>query len=225
MNDTRVVASLRHNASGHLIVNENPLDHLLLRNEVRAISALRMSKPRDRVTPEYLSHLWNCGLRTAQQTIEATTCRYYRHIDEKGMTRRFRISRDLFRYKQLSVPVGEFYTDALFANVRSARGFTCAQVYGNKFGFLKVNPMESNTQEYLGDTLNCLVQDTGVPQKLHSDNANEMIGRGTPFFKRCRKEGIHTMRAMQKTLFARSKRSPAFSCIAEMFLFVFGATL
>ena len=149
-----------------------------------------MSKPRDRVTPEYLSKIWNCGLRTAQQTIEASTCRYYRQVDEKGMTRRFRTSRDLFRYKQLSVPVGEFYSDTLFVNVRSARGFTCAQVYGNKFGFLKVYPMESNTKEYLGDTLTCLVQDVGVPQKLHSDNANEMIGRSTPFFKRSRKEGI-----------------------------------
>ena len=40
------------------------------------------------------------------------------------------------------------------------------------------------------ETLSRLIQDVGVPQKVHSDNANEMIGRSTPFFKRTRREGI-----------------------------------
>ena len=42
----------------------------------------------------------------------------------------------------------------------------------------------------VGDTLSLMIQDVGVVQKIHTDNAPEMIGRRTPFFKRARKEGI-----------------------------------
>ena len=43
----------------------------------------------------------------------------------------------------------------------------------------------------LGDSLTLMIKDAGVMQKLHTDNAPEMIGRKTPFFRRARKEGIN----------------------------------
>lgn len=42
----------------------------------------------------------------------------------------------------------------------------------------------------VGDTLSVFIQGVGVVQKLHTDNAPEMVGRKTPFFKKARKEGI-----------------------------------
>lgn len=162
----------------------------LLYSDVRRISQLEITNQRNKLTTQHLAKLWGCGLVTAKQTIEATTCRHYRQVDKKGMTKRFRSTRDLFRYKQISIPVGQFYSDTLFSKVKSLRGFTCVQLYGNKFGFMKAYPMETNDKQSVGDTLTCLIQDVGVPQKLHTDNAKEMIGRGTPFFKRSRREGI-----------------------------------
>ena len=94
------------------------------------------------------------------------------------------------RYKQIRVPAGEFYTDTMMSKIRSIRGYTCAQLYGNKFGYLKAYPMEKHDKLNLGDSLTLIIQDVGVMQKLHCDNAPEMVGRNTPFFRRARKEGI-----------------------------------
>ena len=91
------------------------------------------------------------------------------------------------RYRQISFPAGEFYTDTFF---RSIRGYTCAHIYGNNFGYLKAYPIDSNNQQDVGNSLSVLIQDVGVMQKLHTDNAPKMVGRRTPFFKRARKEGI-----------------------------------
>ena len=50
--------------------------------------------------------------------------------------------------------------------------------------------MARNNKRVVGDTLSVFIQDVGIPQKLHTDNAPEMVGRKTPFFKHARKEGI-----------------------------------
>ena len=170
-------------------LTEESFDDYLLHNNIRRIQAMQVTKPKDKLTPEYLSQIWNCGIETARKSIEASTCRYYRQ-GTKGLQRRFRPSRSMMRYRQLALPAGEFYSDTMFAKVRSTRGYTCAQIYGNKFGFIKAYPMDGKDQQNVGDTLSLMIQDVGVMQKLHVDNAKEMVGRKTPFFKRARKEGI-----------------------------------
>ena len=171
------------------LTEEDDIDNHLVYNQIRRIQAMRVSKPKDKLTPEYLAQIWNCGIETARKSIEATTCRYYRQ-GKNGLQRRFRPSRSMMRYRQLTLPAGEFFSDTMFAKVRSTRGFTCAQIYGNKFGFIKAYPMESNDQRNVGDSLSLMIQDVGVMQKLHVENAKEMVGRKTPFFRRARKEGI-----------------------------------
>ena len=156
----------------------------------RAICAVNMSKPKECLTPEYLAQLWKCGLEMAKRTIEATTCKHYRHTTSKGLTKRFKPTRDFNRYRQIRFPAGEFYSDTMMSKIKSVRGHVCSQIYGNKFGFMKAYPMESHDKFNLGDSLTLLIQDVGVVQKLHTDNAPEMIGRKTPFFRRARKEGI-----------------------------------
>ena len=168
---------------------DDPISEHFLYSTPRRISALKISKPKSKLTPEYLAEIWNCGKETARKTLEATTCKHYRAV-KKGLTRRFKPTRNFMRYRQITLPAGEFYTDTFKAKVRSVRGYTCAQIYGNKFGYLKSYPMESNNQQDVGNTLSVLIQDVGIMQKLHTDNAPEMVGRRTPFFKRARKEGI-----------------------------------
>jgi hypothetical protein len=156
---------------------------------LRQIHALRVSKPKDTLTPEHLAKIWNIGVDTARKTIDATTCKHYRNVQD-GISRTFRPRRNFLRYKQLRLPAGEFYTDTFISKIKSVRGYSYMQVYGNKFGFIKAYPMESKNRNDVGSTLTVFIQDVGVPQKMHTDNAPEMVGRKTPFFKRARKEGI-----------------------------------
>ena len=184
-NDSKHVPQI---ISSFLTLDNNEIDDWLLECHNRKISAV-IAKPRDRLTPEYLSQIWHCGLETARKTIEASTCSHYRKV-VKGLTKRFKPTRNFMRYRQIRLPAGEFYTDTMMAKVRSIRGYTCGQVYGNKFGFIKCYPMDDHNMQSVGDTLSLMVQDIGVVQKIHTDNAPEMIGRKTPFFRRARKEGI-----------------------------------
>ena len=186
--DQSSINAINVEQSGFSFAEENIEDYLL-ESHNRKIRSMKVSKPKDKLTPEYLAQIWNCGLETAKKSIEATTCRYYRQ-SKNGMQRRFRPSRSMMRYRQLSMPAGEFYSDTMFAKVRSTRGFTCAQIYGNKFGYIKAYPMDGKDKQNIGDTLSLIIQEVGVMQKLHVDNAKEMVGRKTPFFKRARKEGI-----------------------------------
>ena len=90
-----------------------------------------------------MAQLWKCGIETARKTIEATTCRHYRNR-VKVLTKRYRPSRDFMRYLQIRLPEGEFYTDMMLSKVRSIRGHTCAQIYGNKFGYIRAHPLEKH---------------------------------------------------------------------------------
>ena len=149
-----------------------------------------MSKPKYRLTPEYLAQLWKCGIETAHKTIEATTFRYYRNT-VKGLTKIYRPSQDFILYRQVRITEGEFYTDTILSKVISIRGHTCAQIYGNKFGYNKAYSLEKHDKQFLGNSLSLIFQDPGVMQKLHTDTAPEMVGQKTPFFVRARKEGIY----------------------------------
>ena len=173
----------------HDVTISDCLDDWLLYNHCRRIKSLHLARPKDKLTPEYLAQIWNCGIDTARKTIEASTCQHYR-TSVNGLTKRYRPSRDHMRYRQLRLPAGEFYTDTMMSKIKSIRGFSCAQIYGNKFGYIKAYPIENKDKQSVGDTLTMIIQDTGVMAKLHTDNAPEMIGRQTPFFKRARKEGI-----------------------------------
>lgn len=66
-----------------------------------------MSKPKDKVTHEYLAQIWKCGLETARKTIEATAYMNYRNISN-GLTNRFRPIRNFMRYRLLRLPAEEF---------------------------------------------------------------------------------------------------------------------
>lgn len=50
--------------------------------------------------------------------------------------------------------------------------------------------MDDHNKQSVCDTLSLMIHDVEVVQKIHTDNATEMITRITPFFKRARKERI-----------------------------------
>ena len=46
---------------------EETIEDYLLESHTRQIRAMQVSKPKDRLTPEYLSQIWNCGIETAKK--------------------------------------------------------------------------------------------------------------------------------------------------------------
>lgn len=84
------------------------------------------------------------------------------------------------RYRHITRPSGEFFIDTFKACVQSIRGFTCAQVFGNKFGFIKSYPMEKQNMEHVGNSLSLMIQDVEIMQKLHTDNPSKFLGKRDP---------------------------------------------
>ncbi|GFH48965.1 predicted protein [Chaetoceros tenuissimus] len=98
----------------------------------RSIASTLTTKPKGSLTAEYLAHIWYCGKETAIKTIDATTCKHYRR-KERGITQRFKPSRNFMRYRQITLPAREFFTDTWKSKVKSIREHKYSQVYGNKF--------------------------------------------------------------------------------------------
>ena len=61
------------------------------------------------------------------------------------------------------------------SKIISVRGYTCAKIYRNEFGFLKAYSIDGNDKQNLGDILSLIIQDAGVMQKLHTYNAPEIV--------------------------------------------------
>jgi hypothetical protein len=65
------------------------------------------------------------------------------------------------------------YSDTMFPSIKSIRGHTCAQVFTDGHGFIRVYPLKKK-----GDAHHALVQfiqDVGIPKSLLTDNATEEV--------------------------------------------------
>ena len=138
------------------------------------------------LTPEQLSVMWQIGLRTAKDTILATTQKCIRSTGT--LSRRFKTDKSQLRYRQISRHHGTFYVDFLKVTVKSIRGFIGGMLYCNKLGFKKFFPCTNETQEETSHSLRSFIELVGLPAALHSDNHNNL--RAGKFKKILRKFGI-----------------------------------
>ena len=98
-----------------------------------SISAIRSKQSSSMTAVELSKHL-HIGLKTAANTLKATT---HQCIRSTGLlSRRFRTDKAQMRYKQLSRQHGSFYTDYLKVNVKSIRGFIGGVIYTNKWAWV-----------------------------------------------------------------------------------------
>ena len=77
------------------------------------------------------------------------------------------------------------------SKITSVHGYTCAQIYGTKFGYIKAYPMDINDKQNLADSLSLIILDADDMHKLHTDNAPKTVVKKTHFFKCGSKEGIY----------------------------------
>ena len=177
---------------------------------------------RQTISDEDLMKRWGVGKETARQTLHATWQEYTRSTD--NLTRRFKTTRVHSRYRQLLGPYSVFNTDTLFSNVISLRGNTCGQVYFNKANFYKFYPLKSKSDAHT--TLIPLLELAGMPSKIHSDRAPELIsGRfgdllrkyrirqstteaNSPWKNRTEGEGVKPIKRLRLWLMERSNAPP-----------------
>ena len=136
----------------------------------RKNNALGFTKKKS-ITVEDLMKRWGIGKESALITLQSTWQEYTRSAD--NLTRRFKTARVHSRYRQLMGPHSIFYTDTLFFNITSLRGNRCGQVYFNKCHFYKFYPLKSKREAH--STLIPLLEVAGLPSKMHSDRAPDLI--------------------------------------------------
>jgi hypothetical protein len=143
-----------------------PDDSLLTPSENDRVIAAMSSKERGPViTKELLARRWGIGLDTAHRTLTSTTQQGIRRVLHP-VERRYRTRQTHLRFPTLNT---KFYTDTMFATVKSLRGNKCAQFFTNGAGYDAFYPLKKEANA--GDALNEFVRTIGVPKELVSDGA------------------------------------------------------
>ena len=134
-------------------------------------------------TPEEVSRKFNIGIERAKETIKVTTQKGIRHAVHP-LHRQYRVDHMQFNRKRLN---GQFYCDHLEAKTKSLDGNTGAWIYTTG-KFTAVYPVESRKEA--GDTLRRFADDVGIPDRLRTDLAPELIGKNTEFQAQAKRLGI-----------------------------------
>jgi hypothetical protein len=135
----------------------------------RQAAAISRDTRQSTITDEILASWWQIGLKAAARTLQTTTQEGMRFI-QGPMERRLKTSQAHLRYPIISITV---YLDTMFPSMKSIRGYTCAQVFTDGHGFVRVYPLKKK-----GDAHHALVQfiqDVGIPKSLLTDNAPEEV--------------------------------------------------
>jgi hypothetical protein len=87
--------------------------------------------------------------------------------------KRFRTRQAQLRYPQLSGRHGRVYTNTFFSSVPAVDLSKCCLLLSNDIGFSMVYPMRRKSEA--PTALKNFIQDVGIPQTTHSDNAKELM--------------------------------------------------
>ena len=168
-NDTKSVSNIftndYHDEYESIInVHDRLLDTII-------ISGIQQTRRLNQLSPERLSKLWKIPLSVAKRTLKITTHNSIR-TKSGNLYSRYRTNTYQRRYRRLGGQFARFYTDTLFSKVISVMGHTCAQIFCNKAGFIKIYPMNAKSEAH--NALSALIHEIGIPHEIHSDNAPEL---------------------------------------------------
>ena len=111
----------------------------------RTIGATSSKIHRSSVDAAELAARWGTSLGTAEQTLRTTTQRGYRYL-HGNQERRFRTRQTQLRRNLLRTAV---YSDTLFSDTKSIRGYNCAQLFVTSEGFADGNVMSTKADAYI----------------------------------------------------------------------------
>ena len=136
----------------------------------RTVSATSSHTHRSAVTPMDLARRWGTSIPIATNTLKMTTQRGIRLVADQ-LTRRFRTREAQLQYRYQRGPV---YSDTLFHEENSLRGYNSGQVMVAANFHTKFYPMKSKADAFV--SLNSYCTKYGIPNPIITDNAGEELG-------------------------------------------------
>ena len=146
--------------------------------------SLFTSNRHHKVTSEDLSRKWGMGLKRAEATIKATTQDAIRS-ELHPLTRLYRTDLMQMKHRRLNCT---FYTDFLFAKIKSVSQNIGAQLWTDGDGYVFVDPMRSKKFPHV--SLDNVANTVGVPNMIFTDGAHEEMGPNSSFTKKIQKMRI-----------------------------------
>ena len=142
-------------APGHLVSDPNIV-----------IGTAYQDKPKG-ITAERLSKVFKVDDKTARRTLQVTTQKVKR-VKDPTLDRNFSNNDRALRYRTIA---DHFFTDTMFANKKatSTRGNTCMQIFVTDKGYLKVIPMEAESQ--VAKAYKLFFKYVGVPDAFVCDGS------------------------------------------------------
>jgi hypothetical protein len=135
--------------------------------DYRLLMALDSKSKTTNISKEDLAKRWHIGLEAAARTLLATSQLGMRFVDGP-LERRLKTSQAHMRFPTLDLRI---YSDTLFSQKKSIRGFPCAQVFMDGKCFCWVYPLRSKGDAH--QALMQFIQDVGIPKELLTDCALE----------------------------------------------------
>ena len=179
------VASIISAMENNIYIHDMPPSNIVLDPAQVPTISVTTNERHHKLTPESLSRKWNIGLKTARQTIKATTQLGIRSA-VGPLTRRYRTDLLQSRHRRLNITL---YTDTMFSKCKSIIGNSVAQVYTDGQGWVHVDPRTSKA--LAGLTLDSLIENIGIPNQIIYDGAQEQIGPKSYFQKTMQHYRIH----------------------------------
>ena len=146
------------------------------------------------ITPEHVSNIFGCGIETAKQTIHVMTQHGVRSAIHP-LTHRYHTDLSSLWYRCLDVLM---YSDTMHFKVKSLNQNKCTQIFATD-DFTTAYPVRA--EHHIGDTLQTLAEDIGIPRELLTDNANAMMGPDADFNKQ-----VHFLRIRMRTIEPHNKK-------------------
>lgn len=140
-------------------------------NTLRNVAATSSKEHRSTVDAAKLARRWGTNLEVAAQTLKVTTQRGIR-IVQGPFTRRLQTRQAQLGSNYLRCPV---FSDTLFSDVTSVRGYKCAQIFTTAENHAKVYPMKTKADAY--KALDYYSYTVGIPNPIVTDNAGEEYGQ------------------------------------------------
>ena len=128
-----------------------------------SIQAVNTGMQKPTVSIEKLAQRWGIGIASAANTVQVITQKRVRnavgHIEQRLKTKQAHS-----RYPQVGGRHGQFYTDTFFSSVATLRNCSCAQLYTNDIGYMKIYPMRGKRET--SETLNAFFHEVGIPHEF-----------------------------------------------------------
>ena len=165
--NSRIINCVQVGALMHEPSPSHEADVIAHDEQCRGLQAINTATRHSVITKEILAQRWFTGLESAGRTLQATTQDGMRFV-EGPLERRLRTSQAHMRFPSLIMTL---CSDTLFSQVRSVRGYTCAQVFTDGHGFVRIYPMKNKADAH--HALMRFIHEVGVPKNLLTDRAQE----------------------------------------------------